>query len=212
MQINLPLHSFARIFPSSQTTLVRVVTAKTQTSLVFARLLAALTSSNLLTLGIVKIKFSSALAYSQLCLFALCSVLTPSPFRHSPLKSGRVCSGFEIWLLSLFEGRCRLADGGEKVLRATICCAHCRNFVFSSLLSPLITLRVLEPAFARCKNSNKFGFRSLTRRFDFVEPARARHSKNKFFLCARLFAALPLCSLLCTLYSVLFVQTNYAIA
>ena len=49
--------------------------AKTQTSLVFARLLAALTLSNLLPLGIVKMKFSSALAYSQLCLFALCSVL-----------------------------------------------------------------------------------------------------------------------------------------
>ena len=29
----------------------------------------------------------------------------------------------------------------------------------------LITLRVLEPACARCKNSNKFGFRSLTRSF-----------------------------------------------
>ena len=38
----------------------------------------------------------------------------------------------------------------------------------SVLFVSLITLRVLEPAHARCKNSNKFGFRSLTRSFDFV--------------------------------------------
>ena len=46
---------------------------------------------------------------------------------------------------------------------------------YSFLFASLITLRVLEPA---C----------------------ARHSKNKFFLCSRLLAALSLCSLLCTLF------------
>ena len=48
---------------------------------------------------------------------------------------------------------------------------------------------------------NKF---SLIRNFDFVEPAHARHSKNKFFLCARLLAALSLCSLLFALCSILY--------
>ena len=90
MQINLPLHSFARIFPSSQTTLVRVVTVKTQTSLVLARLLAALTTSNLLTLAAktqTSLVFARLLAALPLCslLCTLFSIFNPLALRALPL-------------------------------------------------------------------------------------------------------------------------------
>ena len=56
--------------------------------------------------------------------------------------------------------------------------------VNGSRFASLITLRVLEPALARCKNSNKFGFRSLTRSFvsllfalySVLSPSPFRHS------------------------------------
>ena len=58
--------------------------------------------------------------------------------------------------------------------------------------SALITLRVIEPAPAR-HSKNKFFLcsRLLSALITLcvIEPALARHSKNKFFLCSRLLAA-----------------------
>ena len=68
MQINLPLHSFARIFPSSQTTLARVVAVKTQVNLVFTRLhkLSPLTALRALEPASARCKSSSKLGFCSL--------------------------------------------------------------------------------------------------------------------------------------------------
>ena len=71
--------------------------------------------------------------------------------------------------------------------------------VNGSRFASLITLRVLEPALTRCKNSNKFGFRSLTRSFDFVEAALARCKNSNKFGFRSLTRSFALCSLLCSI-------------
>ena len=71
--------------------------------------------------------------------------------------------------------------------------------VNGSRFASLITQRVLEPALTRCKNSNKFGFRSLTRSSDFVEAALARCKNSNKFGFRSLTRSFALCSLLCSI-------------
>ncbi|MBQ5627912.1 MAG: hypothetical protein IIU97_07345, partial [Bacteroidaceae bacterium] len=67
------------------------------------------------------------------------------------------------------------------------------KFSLTRLLAALTALRALEPAPARHSKSKFFLCSRLLAALTALralEPAPARHSKSKFFLCSRLLAAL----------------------